>query len=391
MVSFWEYGSIIIFYAIILLLVYFFRKKLRIEHKFIVMWKTKLGLRWMDDLSTRFRSFIVLLGYISIGLGFIGMAFIIVYMFVILIKMLITPVVTAQVGVALPGLLKVPGLGTLPFWHWLISIFIIAACHEFAHGVVARAHKVKIKSSGFLMWGPILGAFVEPDEKQLSKMSDSKQYSIFAAGPVVNIVMAVVAYLILIFAIPSLNATAVEPAGVVIIPILNQSYPLELAGINESIVINEINGVPILNVDNFSTIIRTIGPNETVTIRSNETYYTVTTVRNPNFPGDRRGFFGLYGGNILRPRTFFQKKTDVSHAWFNFVKFIQDLVIWFFILCSGIGLANLLPLGPVDGGRMVLTYLRSKYSEDKARHIWGVVSITTLVLIILIFIVQFVK
>ena len=53
--------------------------------------------------------------------------------------------------------------------------------HEFGHGVVARAHGLKIQSSGIFLLGPLFGAFVEPNEKQLKKQNDIVQYSIYSA------------------------------------------------------------------------------------------------------------------------------------------------------------------------------------------------------------------
>ena len=45
---------------------------------------------------------------------------------------------------------------------------------------------------------------------------------------------------------------------------------------------------------------------------------------------------------------------------------------WVFIINIGLGLANLLPIGPLDGGRMLLTVLTSIYAwfyvNFKTRH-----------------------
>ena len=45
------------------------------------------------------------------------------------------------------------------------ALAIVAIPHEFAHGIFARLNNLRVKSSGFALFGPILAAFVEPDEK----------------------------------------------------------------------------------------------------------------------------------------------------------------------------------------------------------------------------------
>ena len=44
---------------------------------------------------------------------------------------------------------------------------------------------------------------------------------------------------------------------------------------------------------------------------------------------------------------------------------ITSLLYWIFVINLGLGLANLLPLGPLDGGRMLLTGLTTMFSKRK--------------------------
>jgi len=66
-----------------------------------------------------------------------------------LITALIQPSGAAAVALVLPFDSGLKGTIAVPFFYWIISIFIIAVVHEFSHGIVARAHNIKIKSSGF--------------------------------------------------------------------------------------------------------------------------------------------------------------------------------------------------------------------------------------------------
>ena len=89
--AFWQdYKWVILFYSAILLLIYIFRKKFDIHHKFLAMYRTKVGLKLMDRWGEKYREQIKLLGYIGIGVGYVGL-------FTIL------PTATSAVGVVVPG------------------------------------------------------------------------------------------------------------------------------------------------------------------------------------------------------------------------------------------------------------------------------------------------
>lgn len=101
-----------------------------------------------------------------------------------------------------PGVsLLLPGV-TLP-WEAIIAIAIIAVVHELAHGVLCYVEKLPLKASGALFLGFIpIGAFVEPDEKKLDKLSIEKKRRILVAGSTSNLVF------FLFFLVLSLGFTA---------------------------------------------------------------------------------------------------------------------------------------------------------------------------------------
>ena len=60
------------------------------------------------------------------------------------------------------------------------------------------------------------------------------------------------------------------------------------------------------------------------------------------------------------------------------------LLNWLLIISLGVGLFNLLPLGPVDGGRMFLAAALGIFAqESRARRVWGAVSLFVLLLLII--------
>src|SRR3990167_449105 len=163
----------------------------------------------MDYITQRFQEWVILFGYIGMGAGFVGLVFISYTLIQNLYSLITQPSATSGVSLVLPGV-HVPGLGVLPFWYWILAIFTIAVVHEFSHGIVARAHNIPVKNTGIVFFGPILGAFVEPDEKKLVKEKDIHQYSVLAAGSFSNILLAVFAVLFLNFAFMPLQEMMVE-------------------------------------------------------------------------------------------------------------------------------------------------------------------------------------
>ncbi len=169
------------------------RKKLKV-HSFLkvfyfCMYKTKLGMSLMDSLAKRHKKLLKSLGYVMIPVCFLGMLLMIEELFRGLV-LLIQNANAITVGVVLP--IQAKGVFYVPFFYWITSIVFIMLVHEFSHGIIARAHNVKIKSTGFAFLGAIIpivpGAFVEIDENQLAKKSRFAQLSVFAAGPFANIV-----------------------------------------------------------------------------------------------------------------------------------------------------------------------------------------------------------
>src|SRR3989344_412163 len=207
-----QFKYIILFYLLIILFLVFNRKKITTQAKFIILYRTKWGLQWMDKYSKKFREWVILLGYIGVGAGYVGLLVISYVLIKNLVDLVTKPAAVSGVSLVLPGI-NVPGLGVLPFWYWIIAIFIIALVHEFSHGIVARAHNVEVKNTGIVFFGPILGAFVEPNEEKMRKEKDITQYSVLAAGSFSNIVLSVLAFLLLTFVLNPIQAEITETKG----------------------------------------------------------------------------------------------------------------------------------------------------------------------------------
>ncbi len=113
-------------------------------------------------------------------------------------------------------LVAFPGINpAIPIGYGTISLIAAVVIHEMFHGIVARKHEIKVKSVGALFFVIPIGAFVEPDEEEVEKADPVHRRRLIAAGPGINIVIALVALVLLSLilvpaATPTHNGTYVQ-------------------------------------------------------------------------------------------------------------------------------------------------------------------------------------
>jgi membrane-associated protease RseP (regulator of RpoE activity) len=363
----------VLFYGFLFLFYLRHKDKFHIQDKIFALYKTKIGIKLMNKYSKTFPKFLKFLGYFGIIIGFLGMFFILYT----LIKGTYDLIYSSITGISVqpvlapvfPGI-SIPGLPVLSFWHWIITIFFVAVIHEFSHGVFARLYNLKIKSSGFAFLGPILAAFVEPDEKALIKKSKKEQLSILAAGPFVNILFAIFVLLFVNFLFIPLQTNLFTSDGIVVVNVEKNS-PAELIGLQPGSIIKEIN-------------------NQAV----NDQKQLVNLIQNSN--GEKIKLVTDKGEYLIKP----EKKDDVYRIGISAIinvkvresipgfvlpltKWLNMLFMWLWIISLGIGLFNLLPLGPIDGGRMFYVAMLNFFGDKKAMKIFKGMSLFCLILIII--------
>ncbi len=377
-----KYKIIFIFYSIIAILVYINRKKIDTQAKIIMLYRTKFGLKAMDSFIKRHRELVILLGYISVGVGFLGMILISFELLKNLYKVLFIEGTASAVSLVLPGI-NVPGLGVLPFWYWIIAIFFIALIHEFGHGIVARAHNIPVKSSGLVLLGPIIGAFVEPDEKVMSKKSDIVQYSVMAAGPFANILLAIVALLLMI-GVGAIHNEMVEPTGFTFSEYAEGNMPAEQVGLLTDVPIVGVDGEESLKFETLAENLYCKSPGDEIILSSFDSEgetknYTLTLGSNPT--DEEKAYVGI--SNIEND---FKIKEEYNYGVWKTAYYVLDwfkgFFKWLFMLSLGIGIFNLLPLPIVDGGRMVQVASQKMKGKDKGNRIYGMIGFFFLALLL---------
>ena len=374
-----SHKTIFLFYLVVIILLILNRKKIVTQAKVILLYRMKWGLRWMDKYAKKFREWIILFGYIGVGAGYVGLIIISYILIKNLYDLIVQPAAVSGVSLVLPGL-NVPGMGILPFWYWLIAIFVIAIVHEFSRGIVARAHNIEVKNTGIVLFGPIIGAFVEPNEEKLRKEKDIKQYWVLAAGSFSNIVLAAVALLLLNFAFMPLQQTMIEPTGFTFDDYYGEISPFSQSQIAQGTLIAGIDNKPTSNFQEFNEQLFCAQPGDKVTINSPEKDYTIVLGTNPDDP--KRALVGIQSiHNEFEIKERYQQ--GIGKVFYYALNWFNGFLRWLFLLSFGIGLFNLLPLPIVDGGRMTQVFLHRLRGNEKGEKSYRKLSLFFLLLLLL--------
>ncbi len=378
---------IILFVLILASLVISHRKKMSVQKVlfpllYLFVWRTKLGLKSMESFAEKHKKSLKWLGYLSIFVGFAGMALISFELIRMTIGIILNPS-TAAAGVGLVLPIKAKGVFYVPFTYWILSLIVLMTVHEFSHGVFAKWTKTKIKSSGVLIAAllvPILpGAFVEPDERQLSKKRTRDQLMVFSAGAFANVIVALIALLAILFIFTPISSNMIEADGVVVTGFTGTEYPASVAGIIEGEVILSADGIDTTYHSNFSEILKEKSPGDSIFLLTDKSKYNITLMEDPE--NSSKAILGVYAGQHTKVKESFAEKYG---AWTpSIIIWLFGLFVWIHILNLGIGLFNLAPIGPLDGGKMLLLALEKFFKKEKAKKIWAAISFIFLALVII--------
>ncbi|MEK6825014.1 MAG: site-2 protease family protein, partial [Nanoarchaeota archaeon] len=217
--SFIAYDLIFLLVFTLATIFFLYRRRSNLKRQgLLYLYHTRFGIKVIERISKQYAWILRPLQYVIITSGYLLMV-VMVWMAVKLTYIYTkSPLFVQAVKIPpiiplvpyLPELFKVDYLPPLYFTYWIVVIAIIAISHEFAHGIFARLNNIRVKSTGFGFLGPFLAAFVEPDEKQMSKASKFAQLSILGAGTFANVIMTLLFGLIL--AVFFMNSFT--PAGV---------------------------------------------------------------------------------------------------------------------------------------------------------------------------------
>ncbi len=222
------------------------------------LYRTKIGIKFIDYIGTKYKKTLRVISYLSVISGYLLMTGMIYFLYILLKIYLFNPKIVQQIPIFplmplvpyVPELFKISILPPFYFTYWIIAIAVIAICHEFAHGIIARRYDVKIKTTGFGFLGPFLAAFVEPDEAEMEKKSKFQQIAILSAGTFANVLLTI--FFLIIFAL--FFIVAYQPAGVMVISPINPNVVVGSITLMGGINMSNATGQEILDLINQNKI-----------------------------------------------------------------------------------------------------------------------------------------
>ena len=369
----------LIAFAVIWILVGIFHEKLSdygVELNFpVIMWKTQ-RLRGLisriSNFSPRFWRWFMNVGIV---VAFAAMIFITWT----LISSLPSVFEAPAVSIVIPGV-DMPGSSIyVPFFYGLIALASVLIVHEFSHGIQAVGEKISIKSIGLLLFIILPGAFVEPDEDELKNAKRSSRLRVYAAGSIANISLAIIAILLVSLISMGIPHYFAED-GIAIDRVVSDSPSDGI--LKGGMVLEAIDNHKISDAESYSNIVSSFKPGDNITVQTDQGSYSIILGKNPN--NDSVGFFGIQANKHF-------KLIDDSLGPIPWVLFeLLDLFQWVFMLNLGIGLFNLLPLKPLDGGYMLEILLSYKLSENQYKPIVNALSGVMAMIIIFSLIIGFI-
>jgi membrane-associated protease RseP (regulator of RpoE activity) len=304
----------------------------------------------------------------------------------------------AGVAPVIPGVDLPNSPISVPIHAWL-SFVIILIVHEASHGFVARKLGMKLQSYGLLLLGFLpIGAFVEPDEKQLQKMEKTnprESLRLYAAGPASNFYFFIAGTIFLAAIAGLVLAPLVAPAFT---GIKEQSVEgLKIDKVEENIVVcgsefeapahnvlfegDQIVQVDENEINNLGDYVQAIQEKEEYDLTVLREGETITA----NFEPNELGRIGILVKEI--PNENFEKP-----LWYQIglpvAGFLASFFGWLLLLNFLIAVANYIPVAPFDGGKMVVLlltpYLGFLGNEEKRQKIITKFFIVVLLALVLI-------
>lgn len=240
-----------------------------------------------------------------------------------------------------------PGTGIfIPFWQALIAMICLLVPHEFAHGVLSRSHKIRLKSAGVLTAGPVpIGAFVEPDERTMKLRRSRDRMRIYAAGSFTNLIVALLSLAVLMSVMAPILDAITQPTGMMVTNALNGTPAYGV--LKSGFVVMAINGVPTNDSGSFYAAVANLKPGDAATFLTTNGTFNLTLSARPD--NASRGYIGVDLQETFKIREEFKGKYKLQA---DAIFFFTPTLFWIFFLSFNIALVNLLPVVPFDGGKM---------------------------------------
>ena len=380
---------LIISVAVIGFLIY--RDRENVQRESILFYRrTDNGLDLIDKIAKRFPRFWNFYGWTGVVVGIITIPFIVFNIVLSFSQMFHSGGTTGGPSLVAPGLSAETtfqsGISFIPVEYWVLGIGVLMFVHEMSHGIVARAEGMELNSVGWIVLGIIPGAFVEPkgenmlpekgdkEESEDEEIDDhdgseassghwdqgslSSQLKVLAAGSFANYITALVltGLALLLF----VNITA--PSGVSYLAQDNLSA--SEAGMTNG-TLYSIDDQKLRYGSEVKEALQNYEVNDTILANTSEGSYNVTLMERNG--SAHMGVLiytseGLLGDFIDMLNNNREIKNQYS-SYEGFLSWTLSGLQVIALLNLLIGLFNMLPVRPLDGGQIVAA-LTDKYWEN---------------------------
>lgn len=435
MVSFWIYDvGFLILFSVWVAWFLRSRKKDISREGIIFMYRTQLGVKAIKYIGDNFKKTLHVLKYVIITVGLALMGSMLWMLWTSLSIYILHPEVVKvikapPIAPLIPYFPKLFGMQSFfpnfYFTYFIFALAVVAIVHEFSHGIFMRLFKIKIKSTGLVFLGPILGAFVEEDKNSFVKKKKVEQMSVLGAGVFANVVFALIFYLLYVgfffvsfspagydfntyasAAIPTANITHSEVegnltkiwmtngmgfyVGTEIFDQVNLSSTEYIVAYEDAPAVKvrldgaivQMNDAKIRGQEDIIAFMQSTEPGDQVRIVTIDEgglkEYDAILAEHPS--GSGIGYLGV-GYRKVNPRGFIQnslvffmkfkdRSTYYEPTWNGqVVYFFYDLLWWVMIINLLVALFNMLPIGMLDGGRFFYLAIWGITRSEKAGKI----------------------
>ncbi|MFB6174754.1 MAG: site-2 protease family protein [Candidatus Nanohalobium sp.] len=373
-----------------------YRDRDKIQRSSILFYRrTKNGINRIKAIQSRFPRFWKAYGWAAAISGVLSMILAALYIGGKFVDVFSTgSVKKAGLSFVAPGLVShssfQPGISFIPVEYWLIGVGIVMTVHELSHGIVALSENFEINSVGWIVLGIFPGAFVEPkgermlpagegeeeefhheEDGESSGMWDqgklSSRIKVLGAGSFANYLTALIMILLSGFVL----SMVAHPGQIYYTTVPNQSA--SGAGMTNG-TLNSINGNRIDNVSELQKTTAGLKPGDNIVLNTSEGVFNVKAGKRtyqptigipgiftvPKGPEKTEGYIGMqfYQSSVINQGL---KPYQAGLSWF--ISLLQTIAI----LNLGIGLINMLPLKPLDGGQIMGGVIENYLGESASK------------------------
>ncbi|MGB6590336.1 MAG: site-2 protease family protein, partial [Candidatus Nitrosopolaris sp.] len=313
--------------------------------------------------------------------------------------------------------LLIPGLNPyLPWTYGWIALVVTIIIHEAGHGIVARVYNVKVDSTGLLLiLGFPIGAFVNIAQEELSRTPLKQKSAILTAGPLNNMVIAIVSLIALYFIASSLTPISthnIPQNGVAVIGVGDHSLAGSI-GLSKGAIVETVAGQKVHNTDDLLKLLKSnLGNTVRIMWQDGSGHQITRSVTLPQSVQANQGVLGVSITNgvpdpvqvlnkykdaftfrsnpiiLLFPPTIVQEVVPYSdlmapkyHSSILGPAFpaVANMIFWLMFFNFNVGIFNALPIGPLDGGQFYNSLIERKVNS-KTKKLKNASLVVTLVM-----------